>query len=555
MSKRMQIFFRLYWIRILGVFALIVILASLVIFVSLGIQQWGEVDAIQKRSTVAAFPFQIYTSLISGIISAFVFGLMWLYIGRGGFASALQSGKAYAKGKEIGVTWDDVIGMDEVKKEAKEVVRLIKDRAAIEKVGAKILKGVLLFGPPGVGKTYLVKAIATETDLPFLSMAGSEFVEIFVGVGASRVRKLFKQARELAALEGGCILFLDEVDAIGASRGSDTGFGGNTERNTTLNQLLVEMDGLRSASDNIVVFAATNMAEQYIDAALLRPGRFDRKIYVDLPDFEDRCKLFKYYLSKRSVASDIKIEHLAHVTAYNTPAEIANIVQEAGLIAVRNSRDAINRKDIQEARERIALGIKRRIKMTKQEKQRVAFHEAAHLLVTYLLVPSKEVFKATVIPRGSSAGATWISQREEFLARDKEMLVGEMRIAFAGYLGEKMKFGTTSTGVESDFRLATQIAHNMAWRWGMGKSGHVGNFAGGKDEPLSWAGMHQDLDSDARAIIQDCMKDSEDVLRKEWDIVERLASLLVEKDEIEFDEINEVFKAFGKQRSNPQEAV
>jgi cell division protease FtsH len=273
-----------------------------------------------------------------------------------------------------------------------------------------------------------------------------------------------------------------------------------------------------------------------------------------MPDFEDRCKLFLYYLSKVSYSSDIKIEHLAYMTVGNSPAEIANIVNEAALISLRDKRNSVIKKDLNEARERIALGIKLRIKMTKAEKLRVAYHEAGHLLVTYLLVPSKDVFKATIIPRGKAGGATWMVEREELLSRDKFALLGEIKIAFAGYLVEKMKFGITSTGVDADFKEATLLAHNMAWCWGMGKSGHVGNFEPTETGRYMWAGLHGELDADAKDIIHECMAESEDALKKNWDIVDRLATTLFEKEEIEFDEIECIFKEFGKERSRSEEA-
>jgi cell division protease FtsH len=439
--------------------------------------------------------------------------------------------------------------MEEPKREAMEVVKLIRDKIGEKKNIQRILRGVLLFGPPGCGKTYLVKAIATESGLPFLSMSGSEFTEMYVGVGAGRVRKLFKQARELAQIEGGCIIFIDEIDAVGATRSQDIS-GGQSERNTTLNQLLVEMDGLKNKADNITVFAATNMSERFIDTALLRPGRFDRKIFVDLPDLEERKKLFTYYFIPEKTAKDIEVDRLGRLTVGNTPAEIANIVQEAAMISQRKGAQ-VSMKEVNEARERIALGVKRRMKMSPAEKERAAFHEAGHLLVTYLLVPSKEVFKASIVPRGQTAGAVWLMEKEDMIARDKNLLLGEIKIAFSGYVAEKLKFGTTSNGVESDFRDATVLAHNMAWRWGMGKSGHVGNFEPGEGR-VSWYSLQADLDHDAQDIIMECMAESEDAIRRNWQVTERIAALLVEKEELEFYEIEELFKGFGMERKNTE---
>lgn len=545
-QKKIKIFFKLHWVKIVVIICLAAIIASLIAFILAGLNEWGSVDAISKQRTVAFLPFQLYMSVVSGIFSAFVFGLMWLYIGRGGAAKTFtQLGKNASGGKEIGVYWNDIIGMEEAKREAAEVVSLIKDRAEFKNIDTGILKGVLLLGPPGCGKTYLVKAIATETNLPFLALSGSEFTEIFIGVGAGRVRKLFKQARELASMEGGCIIFIDEIDAIGASRAADLGFGGQNERNTTLNQLLVEMDGLKGKADNIVVFGATNMLEGYLDPAFLRPGRFDRKIVLDLPDIDDRKKLFEYYVSKINYdRTSVNSDKLARMSVGCSPAEIANIVREATIIAQRNKKPALTMQELNEARERISLGIKRKFKMTQEEKSRLAFYEAGHILVIYLLVPTKDVFKATIIPRGKDVVSALLTEKEEVLSRDKNLLLAEIRIALAGYACEKIKFGVTSNTSESDLSKAMDLAHNMVWRWGMGKSGHVGCF------DSKWVShmIQEDLDKDVEETIELCLQEINNLLRQNWQVVEKIALELIAKDELDYDQIEAIFKEFAKER-------
>ncbi len=554
--KKIKFYLKLRWITILIVFTITLLGVSLVILVIKGLRAWNESESYLRQSQMAMIPLQLYLQTIMALIFGIVYTFMWYWLMfKRGAQSFSQTSKKSVSGENIGITWNDVIGMDEAKQEASEVVKLIKDRTELQRIGGKILRGILMLGPPGCGKTYLAKAIATEAKLPFISMSGSEFVEMFVGVGAGRIRSLFKQARILADVNGGCLIFIDEIDAVGAQRAADTGFGGQTESNTTLNQLLVEMDGLKEKDFNIVLIGATNMSEQFLDAALLRPGRFDRKIYVDKPSLEDREKLFAYYLQKIQYdKNDVKIDRLARITVGNTPADIANIVREAALIAVRNTKSLVTMKDIDDARERIALGIKRRVKMSEKEKLQTAYHEAGHAIVTYLLAPTKDVFKITITPRGHTGGATWVPEREEILVEDQRQLLNEIRISLGSYASEKIKLGFTTSGVGGDFANALYIAHNMVWRMGMGKSGIIGDFhaldfyrrTGGV--PLISEEMKTRLDNDVQEIMQSCLKEVRDLLQKEEPLLERLAKELVVKSELNYDEIEAIFKEFGKVR-------
>jgi len=554
--KKVKFYWKLYWVRIFAITCLSALGISLIILIARGIRAWNEAESYLRQSQMAMIPMQLYLQLIMALIFGVVYTYMWYWLMfKKGAQSFSQTQKKSIAGASIGITWDDVIGLDEAKQEALEVVGLIKDRTELQRIGGKILKGILMLGPPGCGKTYLAKAIATEAKLPFISMSGSEFVEMFVGVGAGRIRSLFKKARQLAELEGGCLLFIDEIDAVGAQRATDTGFGGQTETNTTLNQLLVEMDGLKEKDWNIVIIGATNMPEFFLDAALLRPGRFDRKIYVDKPNLEDRVKLLAYYLREvKYDENDVKIDRLARITVGTTPADIANLVREAALIAVRNQRQLISMKDIDDARERIALGIKRRIRLTEKEKWQASYHEAGHAIVTYLLVPSKDVFKITITPRGHTGGVTWVPEREEIFIEDQKQLLNEIKIAMGSYAAEKIKFGFTTAGVGGDFSNAFYTAHNMVWRIGMGESGLIGDFhaldfyrrVGGF--PLISEEMKSRLDNDVQSLMQNCLKEVTELLKKETPLLDRLAKELIIKEELNYDEIEAIFKEFGKTR-------
>jgi len=555
--KKIRFYIKLHWLKALLFAALLALGISLFIFIIIGIRAWNESESYLRQSQLAMIPLQLYLQIIMALIFGFVYTYLmyWLYFKRGA-SSFSQTSKKSIDGQTIGITWNDVIGMDEAKQEALEVVNLIKDRTQLQSIGGKILRGILMLGPPGCGKTYLAKAIATEAKLPFISMSGSEFVEMFVGVGAGRIRSLFKKAGQLAELTGGCIIFIDEIDAVGAQRANDAGFGGQTETNTTLNQLLVEMDGLKEKDMNIVIIGATNMSEHFLDRAILRPGRFDRKIYVDKPSLADREQLFAYYLKKiKYDNADVKIDRLARITVGQSPADIANIVRESALIAIRNKRQLVTMKDVDDARERIYLGLKRRVKLSEKERTQIAYHEAGHALVTYLLVPSKDVFKITITPRGYTGGVTWVPEREDIFIEDQNQLLNEIKISLGSFAAEKIKFGLTTAGVSGDFSTALYTAHSMVWRVGMGKSGLIGNFMaldwwkkiGGVTE-LS-EGMKSRLDSDVQEILQSCLKEVTELLKKEEALLDRLAKELLLKEELNYDEIEAIFNEFGKKRA------
>lgn len=527
--RRLKMHFLNYRVKILVTIAVIVLVILSI---------WGmmSLESYYRNITLATMPLQ----MVMVALNAVIFVYMYMGIMRGGFASL---DKKSIKGKEVNVRFTDVIGIDEAKDEAWEVVQLIQDHARLKKIGGKILRGILMIGPPGCGKTYLAKAIATEAGLPFISMAASEFVEIFVGVGPARVRKLFKQARSFAYGYGGCIVFIDELDAMGKNRTFNQ--WGNTETNSTQNQILVELDGLGGRQENIIVIGATNAPEDSLDPALLRPGRFDRKIYIGRPGLDAREKVFEYYLSKVKHDATVDPRRLARKAIGKSPAEIENIVKESALIATRNGKDNIGNKEVSEAIERIELGMKHKIKMTSREREITAFHEAGHLVVTYLSHPRSDVFKASIIPRKSALGVVHPTPREEWFTKDKETLLADIKVCLAGYMGEKLKYGTTSNGVSSDFEKATAIAHDMVWRLGMGKNGAVGDFTVIPESQMSEQ-VKEKLNLETNAIIQDCLKQVETLLTTEKEIYERFAHELLTKSELEYDEIEAIFTEYGK---------
>jgi len=532
-------FFKKNWVTIVVVLSIIILLILTVIGLS-------SLESFYRNLTLSTVPLQI---LLTGL-NAFIFVYFYMSVFRGGLASMKKS---KIEPEQINVRFKDVIGLEQAKKEAIEVVNLLKDRAKVRKIGGKIIKGILLIGPPGCGKTLLAKAIATEAGIPFLHVAGSEFVEIFVGVGASRIRKLFKKAREYAYAYGACIVFIDELDVIG--RGRVFSFmGAGEETNSTQNQLLVEMDGLESSQANVVVIGATNSPIEVLDPALLRPGRFDRKIYIGRPNLNERRQLFEYYLKKVKHDPSIDIDKLAKKTVYKSPADIENIVKEAALISLRNKKEVVDIHDIMEAIDRIELGLKHDLQLTEEERLKVAYHEAGHTVVLYYLHPTDDVFKASIVSRGGALGVVSHMPKEELYTMSKEKLLADIKVFLAGYVAEKKKFKTTSTGVENDLQNATKIAHDMVWRLGMSlddKEPIVGNFSVLSENEISES-LKEKLNNETLKILDDCMKKVEEFLDANWDITEAFVEKLLEKQELDYDEIDNIFKQFNREKPTPE---
>lgn len=517
----------------------ILIVFGVVVLVILSIWGLASLESYYRNITLAQLPM----SLLLGAVNAVVFVYLYMTIFRSGFS---KMDNKSVKGNLVNVHFSDVIGLDEAKEECWEVVQLIKDHSKLQKIGGKILRGILMMGPPGCGKTYLAKAIATEAGLPFLSMAASEFNEIFVGVGASRVRQLFSKAQKLAYGYGGCIIFIDELDAMGQRRTFNQ--FGSGEGNTTQNQLLVAMDGISDKAENIVIIGATNAAEDILDPALLRPGRFDRKVYISKPNLESREALFRFYLGKVKHEAAIDCKRLARKAVGKSPADIENVVKESALIATRNGKEVVSLKEISEAIERIDLGMKQKLSMNDRERTMTAYHETGHLIATYLLHPRDDVFKASIIPRRRSLGVVHPTSVEEWHGYDRETLLADIKVCVASYVAEKIKFGTTTTGVGggpgSDFHQATNIATAMVWKYGMGPSGMIGDFTITPD--LLSEETKTRLNVDTQKIMNDCMKAVEALLRDENELFERFAKELLKKQELDYDEIEAIFTEYGK---------
>ncbi len=481
------------------------------------------------------------TVLVSWLPMIFLI-LLWLSMMRqmsAGSNKALSFAKSRAKvfiDNKPKVTFKDVAGIDEVKEEVSEIVDFLKNPKKYQQLGGRIPKGVLLAGPPGTGKTLLAKAIAGEANVPFLSVSGSEFVEMFVGVGASRVRDLFEQAKKHAP----CIVFIDEIDAVGRRRGAGIS-GGHDEREQTLNQLLVEMDGFES-SDGIIVIAATNRPD-ILDPALLRPGRFDRQIHVPLPDVRGRLEILKIHTRNKPLAEDVDLEVIARSTPGFSGADLANIVNEAALIAARKNHGKITMEDFEEAKDKVTMGIERKsMVLSEQEKLTTAYHEAGHALVAKLLPNADKVHKVTIIPRGRALGVTQQLPEEDRYTYTKEYLLDRLAVLFGGRVAEELALGTISTGAGNDIERATEIARKMVAEWGMSEK--IGPVAVkireqfGEPVELVSEEMRKLIDKEVKRIITETYNRTKELLSQNMDKLENLARALLEKETLTGEEID-----------------
>ena len=439
------------------------------------------------------------------------------------------------------VTFNDVAGIDEIKEEVKEIVNFLRNPKKYQKLGARIPKGILLAGPPGTGKTLLAKAIAGEAGVPFLSVSGSEFVEMFVGVGASRVRDLFEQAKKNAP----CIIFIDEIDAVGRKRGVGIG-GGHDEREQTLNQLLVEMDGFES-KDGIIVIAATNRPD-ILDPALLRPGRFDRQIMVPLPDVKGRLEILKIHAKNKPLAPDVDLEVIAKSTPGFSGADLENLLNEAALIAAKKDKDKIDMEDLEEAKDKIIMGVARKsLALSEREKITTAYHEAGHALVGWMLPNADKVHKVTIIPRGKALGVTQQLPKEDMYTYTLDYLMDRLAVLFGGRVAEEIFLDTISTGAGNDIKVATEIARKMVCEWGMSeKVGpiHV-KVEDVFDIPTNNQIISEDLkkliDEEVKRILDEAQEKAKKLILENKDKVEKLAKALLEKETLTEEEIEKIF--------------
>jgi len=477
--------------------------------------------------------------------------LVWMFMmrrmggpgGPGGQIFNIGKSRAtvFEGGKSTDVTFNDVAGLDEAKEELQEIVDFLKTPKKYTDLGAKIPKGALLVGPPGTGKTLLAKAIAGEAQVPFFSLSGSDFVEMFVGVGASRVRDLFKQAKEKAP----SIIFIDEIDAIGRARGRNINMGSNDERENTLNQLLTEMDGF-GTNTGVIILGATNRAD-VLDRALLRPGRFDRQIFVDMPDLNERIAIFKVHLKPLKMDINVDVEFLARQTPGFSGADIANICNEAALIAARRKKSAVEKQDFLDAVDRVIGGLEKKNKIiTNEEKRAIAFHEAGHATVSWLVEHASPLVKVTIVPRGRSLGAAWYLPDERHLTTTEQML-DEICAALGGRAAEDIMFGKVSTGALSDLEKVTKQAYAMVTMYGLNdKIGNISFYDSTGQSEYSLSKPYSDhtaqvIDGEVRNIVEAQYVRAKKILSENKDKLSTLATQLLEKEVIFKEDLETIF--------------
>jgi len=511
------------------------------------LDQHVQLDVKEKEEV----PF-ILSVLISWFPMLLLVGV-WVFFMRqmqgGGKGGAMGFGKSKAKllnENTARVTFDDVAGCDEAKQEVTEVIEFLREPSKFTRLGGKIPKGVLLVGPPGTGKTLLARAIAGEAEVPFFSISGSDFVEMFVGVGASRVRDMFEQAKKQAP----CIIFVDEIDAMGRHRGAGIG-GGNDEREQTLNQMLVEMDGFES-NEGVILVAATNRPD-VLDPALLRPGRFDRQVVVPRPDLLGREQILKVHMRKVPLAADVNGKELAQGTPGFSGADLANLVNEAALNAARFDRDKVMRADFETAKDKVMMGTERRsMIISDDQKKTTAYHEAGHTLVAKFLKNADPVHKVSIIPRGQALGITMQMPVEDRFNHDREYLRDQISIMMGGRLGEELVLGQMTTGASNDFERATQLARNMVTQWGM--SDELGPMVYGEREHEPFLGREitrqtniseetaRKIDSVVRKLIEDNYDRAKLILEEHMDQLHLLAKALIKYETLDTTDIDRVME-------------
>ena len=502
----------------------------------------------------------IFTTILSWVVPPLIFILVLQFFARrsmggGGAQGALNftksKAKVYVPDEQSRVTFADVAGVDEAKDELNEIVDFLKTPERYTEIGARIPKGVLLVGPPGTGKTLLSKAVAGEAGVPFFIISGSEFVELFVGAGAARVRDLFEQAKKNAP----CIIFIDELDAIGKSRSGSMGVvGGNDEREQTLNQLLTEMDGFASTDKPVIVLAATNQPE-VLDAALLRPGRFDRQVLVDRPDLSGRKTILEIYAKKVKLAEAVDLDKIAQATSGFAGADLANLVNEAALLAARNYKKEVVQGDLNEAIERVVAGLEKKSRvMQDDEKKVVAYHEVGHAIVGHLMPGGSKVAKISIVPRGMSAlGYTLQLPTEERFLNSREDLEGQIATLLGGRSAEEIVFGKITTGAANDLQRATDIAEQMVGTYGMSdtlgplaydKQGG-GRFLGGNNNPRRAVSdaTAQAIDREVRGLVDRAHDQALSILRQNMALLETISQKILEKEVIEGDDLREMLSA------------
>ena len=506
----------------------------------------------------------LFGDLVTPILWIVALVAIWLFVfrrmssgGGSGAGNIFNVGKSRAqifdKDTNIKIDFKDVAGLEEAKIEIKEIVDFLKNPKKYTDLGGKIPKGALLVGPPGTGKTLLAKAVAGEANVPFFSISGSDFVEMFVGVGASRVRDLFKQAKEKAP----CIVFIDEIDAIGRARGKNPNFGANDERENTLNQLLTEMDGF-ATNTGVIILAATNRAD-ILDRALLRAGRFDRQIHVELPDLNERREILKVHLRPLKYEPSLDLDFLSRQTPGFSGADIANVCNESALIAARKNKKIVEKQDFLDAIDRIIGGLEKKNKIiSPNEKKTIAFHEAGHATISWMLEYANPLVKVTIIPRGRSLGAAWYLPEERQITTTEQM-IDEMCSALGGRASEEITFGKISTGALNDLERVTKQAYAMVSYFGM--SGVIGNLSfydsSGQSEyafvkPFSEK-TSEAIDKEVSRIIEDAYNRSKNILKENIEGLNQLANLLLEKEVIFSEDLE---KIFGKRKfANPYEHV